>query len=221
MRVKETEADYRFFPEPDIPPFLLKTEVIERLRDQIPELPMAKIERLVGQYGITKQDAAVLCSDLALSAFFEEAAEKTSYHKLLSNLIQTDLLRLKGEGDSFTSPVTARHLADLCTLLGERTINSSTAKKLLTRLSKADFDPAQTVKEEGLEQICDPERLRALVMETMQTNPKAVSDYQNGKHAALRALEGMAMARVGGKADPVLLEKLFLEALSKSVRKGE
>ena len=214
MRVKETEADYRFFPEPDLPPFVLDEGEIDRLQRRIPELPMAKAERFVTQYGLTKQDAAVLCSDFALSAFFEEAAAITPYDKLLSNLIQTDLLRLKGEGDSFVSPVSAKRLAELCTLVGERRINNSTAKKLLIRLSKSDFDLIRVVRDEHLEQISDPEQLRVLVVETIKAQPKAVSDYQNGKRAALRALEGMAMAKVGGRADPVLLEQLFLEALS-------
>lgn len=214
MRVKETEADYRFFPEPDILPFCLSKSLIDRLRAQIPELPMVRAQRFVTQYGLTGQDANVLCSDLALASFFEETAAMTAYPKLLSNLIQTDLLRYKGEGESFQSPVLPKRLADLCSLLGDRTINSSTAKKLLIRLSKSDFDPIEAVEKEELAQIRDPERLRALVAETVEAQPKAVADYKNGKHAALRALEGMAMAKTMGKADPVLLEAFFLEALS-------
>lgn len=213
MRVKETEADYRFFPEPDIPPFLLEREVVERLRAQIPELPTEKIKRFKEQYGLPGQDAAVLCAEGELATFFEDAAAKTVYVKLLSNLIQTDLLRLREAGDAFLSLVSSERLAELCTLLGDGVINSSTAKKLLTRLSKENFDPLEVVKREGLEQIRDAERLRKLVRETMDANSKAVCDYRNGKHVALRALEGKAMASVGGKADPVMLEAIFLEEL--------
>lgn len=213
MRVKETEADYRFFPEPDIPPFRLEREEVERWRSALPELPLARIARFCSQYGLSEQDSAVLNADASLAAFFEEAAKQTTYTKLLSNLIQTDLLRLRTEGEHFVAPVSASHLAALCNLQGEGEINSSTAKKLLVRLAKEDFEPRDVVVREGLAQIRDRTQLRALVLQTIEAQPKAVADYRGGKRAALRSLEGMAMARVSGRADPVLLETLFLEAL--------
>jgi aspartyl-tRNA(Asn)/glutamyl-tRNA(Gln) amidotransferase subunit B len=213
MRVKETEADYRFFPEPDLPPFVIDPATVKRLHASIPELPAARTARFCRDYGISEQDSTVLNADRFLASFFEDAASKTSYTKLLSNLIQTDLLRLRLEGEHFVSPVSAMRLAELCNLQGDGEINSSTAKKLLVRLSKGDFDLCETVARESLAQIRDPEKLRSLISEVMKSNTKAVADYRSGKSAALRSLEGAAMGKVQGRADPVLLETLFLEAL--------
>ncbi len=221
MRVKETEADYRFFPEPDLPPFVMEEAWIEQFKQAMPELPAARLVRFCEQYGISKQDAAVLTADLALAAYFEAAAKMTAYHKLLANMIQTDLLRLHCGAEEFLSPVSAERLATLCNLAGEGVINSSTAKKLLARLAEEDFDPAFAVRQEGLAQITDREALRALVLNIMQEKEKIVSDYLGGKRNALRALEGAAMAKIDGRAEPRLLELLLLEELEKRNHKGE
>ena len=215
MRVKETEADYRFFPEPDLPPFCISKEEIERLRMGIPELPAARAARFCREYDLPMQDAQVLTSDAALALYFEKAATRSAYPRLLSNMIRTELLRLQNGTDGFSVPVSAERLASLCQLVGEGRINSSTAKKLLLRLTKEDFDPVETVALEGLEQISDRGRLHTLVLSVIEEKPRAVEDYLNGRSAALRALEGTAMAKTGGRAEPVLLEKIFLEELEK------
>ncbi len=215
MRIKETEADYRFFPEPDLPPFRLSKDFIERLRREIPELPHERAVRFSTQYGLPDADSAILNADLALSDFFESAASLTTYPRILSNLILTDLLRLRGAGESFVSPVTAPRLASLCTLLGGGEINASTAKKLLVRMAKEELDPAETVKREELAVIRDSQRLQELAQRAMRECTRAVADYRNGKKAALRAIEGKAMALSGGRAEPILLEELLLTELDK------
>ncbi|MBQ2734598.1 MAG: hypothetical protein IJF33_02080, partial [Clostridia bacterium] len=143
----------------------------------------------------------------------ELGGKQTSYPKLLVNLLLSELLRYC-TSDPFSSLVSASRLAELAQLLGEGTINSSTAKKLLLRLLDGDLEPRRTVLLEELGQIRDRARLSELALRVISEQPRAVSDYQNGKSAALRALQGRAMAVSGGRADPVLLESILLELLS-------
>ena len=213
MRTKETAVDYRFLPEPDLPPLLVGEEEIERIRRELPELPDIRAARMIKTYGLTAYDADVLVSDPLLADFFELGGKQTAYPKLLVNLLLTDLLRYC-TSDPFSSPVSASRLAQLAQLLGEGTINSSTAKKLLLRLLDGDLEPRRTVLLEELGQIRDRARLSELALRVISEQPRAVSDYQNGKSAALRALQGRAMAVSGGRADPVLLEAILLELLS-------
>lgn len=220
MRVKECEADYRFFPEPDILPYSLDRETVESIRRSLPELPAAKAARFAKQYGLSEQDISVLCASRALADYFEEAARETEHVKLLSNLIQTEILRIKGEGDGFSTSVKPERLASVCNLLGSGEINSSIAKKLIIRLTEDDFDPAETVLREDLGQIRDLARLRALVLETLASQSRAVADYLGGKTAAMRSLQGRAMATTKGRADPVMLEELLLAALEEMRKDG-
>ncbi|MBR2019036.1 MAG: Asp-tRNA(Asn)/Glu-tRNA(Gln) amidotransferase subunit GatB [Clostridia bacterium] len=213
MRAKETSVDYRFLPEPDLPPIWVSEEDIERLRTTLPELPDARALRLAQAYGLTVYDASVLVSEPQLADFFEAGAGKTDYPKLLVNLLLSELLR-HCASDPFSSPVSASRLAELSQLMGEGTVNSATAKKLLLRLLDGDLDPRLTVKREGLAQVRDREQLLTLAERAMEEQPRAVTDYRNGKSAALRALQGKVMALSGGRADPILLESIFLELLS-------
>ena len=205
--------DYRFLPEPDLPPIWVSEEDIERLRTTLPELPDARALRLAQAYGLTVYDASVLVSEPQLADFFEAGAGKTDYPKLLVNLLLSELLR-HCASDPFSSPVSASRLAELSQLMGEGTVNSATAKKLLLRLLDGDLDPRLTVKREGLAQVRDREQLLTLAERAMEEQPRAVTDYRNGKSAALRALQGKVMALSGGRADPILLESIFLELLS-------
>lgn len=213
MRSKETAADYRFLPEPDLPPVRIGEEEIERIRRALPELPDARAARLVKDYGLTAYDADVLVTDPFLADFFEDGGKQTAYPKLLVNLLLSELLR-HCTSEPFASPVSAMRLAELAQLLGEGVINSSTAKKLLLRLLEGDLDPRETVTREELGQIRDRDVLSALARRVLAECPRAVSDYQNGRTAALRALQGKAMAACGGRADPLLLESILLEFLN-------
>ena len=213
MRAKETSVDYRFLPEPDLPPIWVSEKDIERIRTELPELPDAREARLIQTYGLTPYDASVLVSEPMLADFFEEGAPLTEYPKLLVNLLLSELLR-HCASDPFTSPVSARRLAELSQLLGEGIINSATGKKLLLRLLDHDFDLRLTIEREGLAQICDREQIFALAKRVLEEQPRAAADYRNGKSAALRALQGKGMALSGGRADPILLESIFLELLS-------
>lgn len=212
MRRKERSIDYRFLPEPDLLPIRVDLETVARIKASLPELPTARALRLTADYGIPDADAAVLVGEPLLADFYEQAAGRTKYPIVLVHLILTDLLRTC-TWDPFVSPVSADRMAELAELLGDGVINSSTAKKLLARLIESDLDPKQTVETEGLAQITDRAILAPTVQAVLAANPKAVRDYLGGKSAALRALQGQAMAKTAGRADPRLLESLLLDAL--------
>lgn len=213
MRVKERAEDYRFMKEPDLPPIYLREEEIEALRAMLPELPDARAERLVREYAIAEDDARILCSDRALADYFEAVAGNCRYPRLAANLLLTDLLR-RCQTDPFHSPVSAQRLSSLAALLGEGTVNSTTAKKLLQRLCEGDFDLSATVERESLGQIRDEEILKKTVLETLDELPRAVSDYKNGKNVAIKSLQGRVMARTQGRADPVMTERLLKTLLA-------
>ncbi len=212
MRVKERAEDYRFLAEPNLPPLHLTRERLTELYAELPELPEARRARLIRELGLPAAEAGVLVSDGALADYFERAASMTAYPILLLHLLLTDLLR-RCESDPFVSPVSEERLSELATLLGEGTINSSTAKKLLLRLCKEDVSPRETVEREGLAQIRDESRLLAWIEEIVSQNPRAVSDYRSRKTAALHALQGKLMAKSDGRADPMLAETLLRRVL--------
>ncbi len=213
MRKKESVDDYRFLEEPDLAPLCFSASAVEALRRALPELPRARRARLEKQYGISQKDALVLTADNALADYFEDAAGRTKHIRSLLGLLLTDLLRYC-TGEEFVSPVPAERLAALATLLGEGSINSSTAKNLLSRLTEEDFCPMETVEREGLGQIRDVARLRQCVTEVLLEQPRAVEDYHRGKIAALQALLGRVMSKTKGRADPELSETLLREALA-------
>ncbi len=215
MRKKESTEDYRYLPEPDLPGILLSKEEIKALKASLPELPMAQAERLVDSFGIRQQEAAILVSDLGLADFFEAVAAKTEFSQQAVHLLLTDLLPHCKE-DPFVSPVAGERLAELSDLLGRGEINSSIAKKLLLRLTEKDFSPAEIVKEENLWQIRDEEALQGLVRQAMEKQPRAVLDWQRGKTAAIRSLQGEIMALAKGRAEPRLVQSLLLAALEAS-----
>jgi aspartyl-tRNA(Asn)/glutamyl-tRNA(Gln) amidotransferase subunit B len=212
MRTKETADDYRYLPEPDLLAIKLSDAEIKAIGDALPELPAAQAVRLIKSYGIRQKDAEILAAELSLATFFEAVAEKTKYPQSALNLLLTDLMP-HCTADPFSSPVSGDRIAELANLLGDGEINSATAKKLLTRLIKEDFSPVEIVEKEGLAQIRDTDRLQALVESAMQKLPQAVIDWQNGKTAAMRSLQGRIMAESGGRADPILAEKLLLANL--------
>lgn len=220
MRSKESVSDYRFLIEPDLLPISISEEEIAQIATQIPELPSARSARLCQSFGIRKADADILVSDVLLADYFEAVAKDTKAPVIALNLLLGEVLRMS-EGELFSTPIPPHRLGALATLLDAGTINHSTAKKLLSRLAVSDFDPIDVIEKEGLAQIRDESVLRAVLDEVLALNVRAVNDYKNGKTAAMRALQGQAMAKTAGRADPVLLEKLLLIALRETIEKGE
>lgn len=217
MRSKESANDYRFFPEPDIPPLVIDDGYIKLIRDALPELPDEKKKRYQKDFGLHNDISSVLVSDRALAEYFEAAAKLTDHKKILSNLIATELLRLvdSQRNDTFTSPISSENMAKLASLVGEETINSSTAKKLLSEMFDKDIDPCDTVRERGLAQINDREALLPLVCQALTENPRAKKDYAAGKKFAAKAIVGRVMALTSGRANPSLLSNIVEEEIKK------
>lgn len=212
MRSKENANDYRYFPDPDLPPILLSEKEITGWREALPELPDARGKKYRDKYGLTAADAELLTSERQLADYFERAADSTPYPKLAANLIAGELMRLSGT-DGFVEKISPAHLGAIARMAGEEIINSSTAKKLIARLWESDEDPEALVKREDLAQINDETTLIAFVRRAIAENPKSVADYKNGKQNALKALIGKAMALSAGKANPLKLNELVQKEL--------
>ena len=215
MRVKENADDYRYFPDPDLPWIETTDEEIARVKNALPKLPDARRADYIAM-GLSEKDAEQLISDPALYEFFDKAAELTEYPKLLANLTLGELLSLT-DGGIKVEPAALAKVADLA---GEGTINSSTAKKLVRALCEASdagkaFDPIRYVEENNLAQIRDEALLRGCVAEALEADPKAVAAYKAGKSNAAKAIMGKIMAKTGGRGDPVILDRLLYEELSK------
>ena len=214
MRVKEKADDYRYLNEPDLMPIRISDEDIARMLIRLPELPRARASRMQAAYGISLADAKILCADAALANYFEHVVTYTAFPKLALNLLLSDLLH-HATTESFSSPVEASRLGELANLVGEGTINSSTAKKLLLRLVQADFSLRAAIEAEGLAQIRDESILAAVVQEVLAEQARAVADYKKGKRAAAQVLMGNIMKKTGGRADPILADRILQKELNR------
>lgn len=214
MRSKENANDYRYFPDPDLPPIETDDDKIARLKSEIPRLPDERKADYMERYSLSAYDGEILTTDMALADYFERAAAATAYPKLCANMIISELMRLV-EGDDGPERIAPEHMAALAELCGTETINSATAKKLIRDMWEQDFDPRQKVESEGLAQINDPEKILPWVAEAIAQNPKSVADYKKGKTAAAKAIVGKVMAASGGKANPSVIQKLVTDELSK------
>lgn len=214
MRKKEDANDYRYFPDPDLPPIVITEEKLAALKAEIPMLPDERKAIYTEKFGLTAYDSEVITNELAVADYFEETANKTHYPKLAANMLITDILRAC-DTEAGEIPVKPERLAALADLLGDGKINSSTAKKIVCSLLENDFDPAAYVAEHGLEQINDCAVLEKIVREVLAADSKSVSSYKAGKTAALKAIVGKVMAKTEGRANPVavteLAENLVLE----------
>jgi len=211
MRSKEDAHDYRYFPEPDLMPVVLSEAEIESWRLALPEMPAARRQRLVEEYGLPEYDAGVLVSDKAVADYFEEVARSCGNPKAASNWVMTEMMRMlsESEQDITTVKVTPDTLAQLIQLVDQRVINMTGAKEVFAELFAQVGDPKSIVEARGLVQVSDSGALSAWVDEAIAANPKSVADYQAGKAAALQFLMGQVMRASKGKANPPMV----LEAL--------
>jgi len=207
MRTKENANDYRYFPDPDLPPIKLTDEKIAELQAQIPRLPDARKKEYMEKYGLSAYDGEVLTTDMALADYFEQAAAETKYPKLVANMLLSEVMRLADGEDSICKILPGR-MAALASLSGDGVINSATVKKLIKELWEADFDVEEKVAREGLAQVSDEAVILNWVQEAIQQNPKSVADYKKGKKAAAKAIVGKVMAVSGGKANPTVVDRL-------------
>jgi len=215
MRSKEDAQDYRYFPEPDLPPLVVDAAWIEEVRASLPELPAAKRRRFVSQYALPEYDAGVLTLSPDVADYFEKVAGASASAKAASNWVMTEVLRkLKEDGRPLAaSPVTAERLASLLALVENGTITGSTAKAVFETMWATGQDARAIVEREGLTQLSDEGAIRSAVREVVAASPDQVATYRKGKKSALGWFVGQVMRRTGGKANPQLVNALLEEAL--------
>ena len=215
QRSKEHAHDYRYFPEPDLPPLALSREWVEGTRARLPELPDARRSRFVEQYGLSRYDAEVLTADRPVADYFESCARSYPNAKTVANWITGELFRLLKAMDAGieTVKITPDALAELLTLVEKGAINISIAKDVFAAMFETGRSATQIVKEKGLAQVSDVEELSRIVEQVIADNPGPVAEYLAGKDAVLRFLVGQVMKATRGKANPKLVNRLLRERL--------
>ena len=216
MRSKENAHDYRYMPEPDLPPIVTSEETIEKYRSELPELPDARRARLEKEYGLSDYDAGIITSSRAMAEYFDAVVATGADPKLAANWIMGDLAKnLNEDGiDIAKSPVSAERLGKMIGLIMKDTISGKIAKKVFKEMWTNEDDPEKIVKDKGLVQITDTGAIEAAVDAAIAANPKAVAEYKGGKKKAIGALVGQVMKATRGKANPQMVNKMLAEKLA-------
>ncbi|NCP58187.1 Asp-tRNA(Asn)/Glu-tRNA(Gln) amidotransferase subunit GatB [Candidatus Wolfebacteria bacterium] len=217
QRLKEESHDYRYFPEPDLPPLDLTKFNLEELKVSIPELPAQKRARFIKEYGLLANQTEILIEDRGLAQYFEESASELRTklpipdYQLLFNYFSSDTRGLMNEQKITVRElnITPENFADLIVLLSKGEISSRSAKDILKEMFLTGLDPRQIIRDNGLTKLSDNAIIEQIVGETIKENPKAVEDYKKGKENALQFLIGQAMAKSKGRGNPEIFRKLF------------
>jgi aspartyl-tRNA(Asn)/glutamyl-tRNA(Gln) amidotransferase subunit B len=225
QRSKEEAHDYRYFPEPDLPPLVVDGAWIEEIRSRIPELATDRMTRFIQEYSLPEYDARLLTNSKAMADFYEQTAVLESisgddgekYAKNISNWMLGDLSRLLNlqSLEINESPVSPEHLAELIGMVEQDTVSVSMAKTVLEEVFESGDSPAQVVQEKGYTQISDSSAVDVAVKEAIEANPQAVADYMGGKETAAKFLVGQVMKITKGQAKPDLVNELVVVALEK------
>jgi len=220
MRSKEDCADYRYFPDPDLPPLHIAPQWVAQIQSTMPELPQAMAQRFVVQYGLPEYDAATLTQNQAMAAYFENAAQASHTPKLASNWVMGEISRrLNSEGiDMDAVKVSSAQLAALLVRIADSSISNNAAKQVFDALwSGEGSDVDALIEARGLKQMRDSAALEHIVAEVIAANPANVQQYQAGKEKALNALVGQVMKASKGKANPQQVNALMRKALHPAV----
>ena len=212
MRSKEDAADYRYFPDPDLPPLVIADEWVQRVRAAMTELPRVMAQRFGSDYGLSEYDATVLTQSRAMASYFEAAAKASGQPKLASNWIMGEVARRlnASEVDITESPASASQLAQLITRIADGTISNNAAKQVLDALwNREGADVDQLIEAKGLKQLNDTDALGKIVDTVLAANPKNVEEYRGGNSKALNALVGQIMKASQGKANPQQVNELL------------
>lgn len=216
MRTKEELNDYRYFPEPDLPPLTLTDEYIEKIKETIPELPNEKEERFIKEYGISEDYAHEIAASIEVAEYFEEAAKLTGKPKEVSNYLMVNIMKFINENGKSIKEITfsAKEFKELLDLIDSKTISKNIAKSVLEESLSSGKTPSQIVEEKGLKQITDTGEIEKVIDEVIKENPKPVSQYLNGKKQVMGFLIGQIMKKTRGKANPKIASKILIEKLN-------
>jgi aspartyl-tRNA(Asn)/glutamyl-tRNA(Gln) amidotransferase subunit B len=213
MRSKEDAHDYRYFPDPDLLPLIFTQDYVDRIRATLPELPDARKNRYIKEYGLSPYDAGVLIAEKETAEFFEAVAEGRDA-KQAANLVTGDFFAmLNRRGATFeTSPISAANLGKLLDLQADGTISGRIAKDLFVAMEETGKDPAVLVEERGLKQVTDTGAIEAAIKAVIDANPGQVTAYK-AKPALMGWFVGQVMKSTGGKANPKIVNELLKKAL--------
>ncbi|MCI8352466.1 MAG: Asp-tRNA(Asn)/Glu-tRNA(Gln) amidotransferase subunit GatB [Clostridia bacterium] len=217
MRDKEDAQDYRYFPDPDLGLIRLSEEYIEGIKKSLPELPESRKRRYLEEYNLTERDAKLITVSKYLSNLFEETVSKTKNAKASCNWILGDISRILNEKEMEPNqiPFTSDNLAELIILIEKGTISSAIAKKVLEEMFENGEEPSKIIEEKGWVQISDEGAIKEVVLKILADNPQSVQDYKGGKDRAIGFLVGQAMKQTKGKANPQMLNTMFIEEINK------
>jgi aspartyl-tRNA(Asn)/glutamyl-tRNA(Gln) amidotransferase subunit B len=216
MRTKEDAADYRYFPDPDLPPLVVAPEWVERVRSEMAELPRVMAARFVEQYGLPEYDATTLTQSKAMAAYFEAAAQASGQPKLASNWIMGELSRRINAGEVAIeqAPVTAEMLALLIKRIADGTVSNNAARQVFDALwNREAADVDAIIEAKGLRQMNDAGALEKIIDDVIAANPDNVAQFKAGKDKAFNALVGQAMKASKGKANPAQVNELLRSKL--------
>jgi aspartyl-tRNA(Asn)/glutamyl-tRNA(Gln) amidotransferase subunit B len=216
MREKEDSSDYRYFPEPDIPPVIISKKEIERLKAELPELPTDKAKRFGKEYGLNNDDVRILTADKALADYYEEVVKVCGDAKLAVSFVLTILMKhLKEELISVSDQkVTAQMMGNLLKMVIDSVVSNNAAKgEVFEEMYKSGKDPAKIVKAKGLEQISDTVEIEKVCKKVVDANPDTVEDFKKGKDRAIGSLIGQVMKEMKGKANPKVVDELVRKML--------
>jgi aspartyl-tRNA(Asn)/glutamyl-tRNA(Gln) amidotransferase subunit B len=215
MRTKEEAHDYRYFPEPDLVPVTVDEKWTEDIRATLPELPDAKRERFISEYGLPEYDADLLTSERALADWYEEAVKSGGQPKAVSNWMMGELMRLLNEANASIEdcPVKPAQLAGMLKLIDKGTISGKIAKTVFEEMYKTGKDAETIVNEKGLVQITDENAILKTVDEVLASNPKEVERYKNGEEKLIGFFVGQVMKLTKGKANPKAVNELLRKRL--------
>jgi aspartyl-tRNA(Asn)/glutamyl-tRNA(Gln) amidotransferase subunit B len=235
QRSKENAFEYRYFPEPDLPPMNISSEKIDEIRGRLPELPEEKRKRFGEEYSLDNKSIEFYIKDENLANYFEKVvSELKSWHedrecktslpevtKLCSNYISSDLQSLlKNEGGivDLEKKITAENFAELVCMISEGDISSNIAKMVLAEMYNTQKDPSNIIQERGLSQITDNNEIENIIKEVLDKNPKAIEDYKSGKQNSFTFLVGQIMAASKGKANPRTVGEILKKKLENDSR---
>jgi len=220
MRSKEEAHDYRYFPEPDLLPLKVDLKMTDEIRRNLPELPEARRERFINNYQIPEYDAEILTSTKALGDFYEKAASLYSNSKVLSNWIMGELIRYlnKNKVGIEDSPISPEKLVGMLKLIDDGIVSGKMAKGIFEKMFKTGKDASKIVKESGITQITDKNKLFEVIDRVIKENPRSVEDFNEGKEKALHYLVGQVMRYTKGRAKPDFVFNAIKQRINKTIR---
>lgn len=215
MRSKEDAQDYKYFPEPDLPPIEISDKQIEEIKSTMPELPEEKRERYLNELGLPEYDTGIITGDIALVKFFESTLEKCDSPKDVANWIMGEVMKLLNDSATLTenNPLKPEALAAVINMVKSNKINRGTGKKVLEKVFTDGVDPEKYVEENNLAQVTDLSALRPIIEQVIAENEKSVSEYKAGKTQAMGYIMGQAMRALKGKAPAQEVQKILKEIL--------